>query len=376
MDETTTYHNQMNNDANDYILKDHKLCFSHSFDKPLKPYHNIMRQVDHLVFGNNFNQILKITPNIIHLILGNNFNRIFKISPHIETLEFGNNFNQPVILTQCLKILIFGDNFNQPIVLTPGIQKLRFGCNFNHPIVLTPNISHLTFGKYFNQDIDLTPGLKYVQFGESYSYTIFECPKNVETYEFSNKDGDYLVAIPKNILRLTIEMSSEEQIGFNKKMKYFCLNSTFANTIFPNKNMLHFSVKYSYSHPNRGKSTIFVLSKKITHLHIDVCTSCIQLPKHLTHLTLGLGKTRQNMALSNLLQLKLNYVVFFKHNIQLEQMGTDAEITIICGEHKIIDNIPNGANSLNLRFVSSLDNTPSNIKNKSFTKCITLNKFL
>lgn len=354
------YCNPMTNIPNDYVLKDGKLCFSHDFDKPLKPYRDVMRQTNYLVFGNNFNQKLKLAPNITHLILGNCFNQRFKMGQNILTLEFGNCFNKPLHLTQCLEILIFGDNFNQPLILTPRISILKFGNCFNQPIVLTPNISYLSFGMAFNQKIDLTPNLNYILFGEEFRQTFEKYPKNIETVILDNTNCFSIFLFPGNMSRLTIPISFGKHIEINKKMKYFYLNSSWVESIRSCKNMSHFSVENAQAF--RGPATVFNLSKKITHLNIDIRTTYIQLPKHLTHLTLLLGDIKQNMALSNLVQLNLCYKVGTTHNIQLEQMCTGAKMLIEHGEHKLIDGIPNGVNVLRLRWVKSFDNLPNSIK--------------
>lgn len=344
-----------------YTITNNKLCFSHSFNKPLKPFHKIMRQTNHLVLGNNFNQKLNLTPNITILTLGNNYNQKFKIKPYTTSITFGNNFNQPVHLTPCVKTLIFGQNFNQPIVLThaPCIETLIFGQDFNHPIVLTPCIQTLTFGNDFNHDIELVPSITHITFGQHFNYTIFEYTKNIVSLEYERAfDQPYL--LPKNLSYYCAKVWYDDDYPIlNKNMKSLHVGFVSTELIKTNKCLTYAKIACL------GDTTC-VLNKKITHFDTYRCSMDKGLPKHLSILSIHISDGKHYIIPTiNLVNLSLFYNETHDHDVVLDNVNKNTELIMVIkrGSHKIIDNIPNGVSTLTLEYCeTTFDNIPNSVE--------------
>lgn len=151
----------------------------------------LMRDVTHILFGDNYNlptvltrdvTHLKLSPqfkhsiiltfNIRHLTLGMCYNQPLVLSRYIEYLKLENNYNKPLVLSPRIKHLILGTFFNQPIILTKYITHLKLGDMFDQPIVLTKYIMHLTFGQYY-QPIILTHHIACLQI-ENHNYLMMD----------------------------------------------------------------------------------------------------------------------------------------------------------------------------------------------------------
>src|SRR5437763_1104098 len=120
------------------------LCYNS--DMMIKNELKKFQKINHLIFGNIFNQPLTkdVLPN------------------NLTQLIFDNNFNQTLtkdVLPNNLTQLIFGTYFNQPItkdVLPNNLTQLTFGLYFNQPLtkdILPNNLTQLTFSCYFNQPL-------------------------------------------------------------------------------------------------------------------------------------------------------------------------------------------------------------------------------
>ena len=126
-----------------------------------KYLHHLPESLEHLTFGNEFNQSLEGVT----------------LPSNLQTLTFGDDFNQSlerVTLPNSLHTLPF-ENWNQSlegVTLPRSLQTLTFGYWFNHSLegVTLPNSLHtLTFKHCFNQSLEgvtLPSSLQTLTFGD------------------------------------------------------------------------------------------------------------------------------------------------------------------------------------------------------------------
>jgi hypothetical protein len=133
--------------------------------KGFELYLNELKEIDYKVV--NINLFKNINPNGTKLKDSikklKNVSNVNNLPNKLTHLVFSNDFNQLIgkyILPNTITHLTFGNDFNQPIVdyvLPNTLTHLTFGNNFNQLIgeyVLPNSITHLTFGYYFEQRID------------------------------------------------------------------------------------------------------------------------------------------------------------------------------------------------------------------------------
>lgn len=133
----------------------------------------LSRYMTHVTIRETVKSVV-LTSNIQHLTFGDGYNNFTILTPNITCLTFGQRFNQPIILTHHIKILTFGENFNQPIVLTPYITHLTFGYYYQTPI-LTSRITHLTLWNSVSKPIILTSNITFLSIGARYDMKIDSC---------------------------------------------------------------------------------------------------------------------------------------------------------------------------------------------------------
>jgi hypothetical protein len=120
-----------------------------------------------LRFGHAFNQRFqyRFPCSLTVLQLGWNFNKPISLPPLLKYLYFQHNFNQPLDpLPQTLEHLQFGDRFNQRLTLPDGLQHLRVGKDYRRKLHLPPNLK--TFISRTKLPVDLPASLTYCKMGK------------------------------------------------------------------------------------------------------------------------------------------------------------------------------------------------------------------
>lgn len=128
----------------------------------------LMRDVTHIMFGDNYNLPTVLTRDVTHLELSRQFKHLIILTSNIRHLTLGMCHNQPLVLSRYIEYLKLENSYNQPLVLSPRIKHLILGTFFDQPIILTKYITHLTLGDMFNQPIVLTKYITHLTFGQYY----------------------------------------------------------------------------------------------------------------------------------------------------------------------------------------------------------------
>ena len=169
--------------------------------------HHLPESLEHLTFGEAFNQSLE----------GVNMPR------SLQTLSFGHRFNQGlegVTLPSSLQTLTFGDGFNQGlegVTLPSSLQTLTFGRNFGREfnqrlegVTLPSSLQTLTFGYWFNQSLEgvtLPSNLQTLTFGDGFNQSLEEVtlPSSLQTLTFGYCFNQSLerVTLPSSLQTLT-----------------------------------------------------------------------------------------------------------------------------------------------------------------------------
>lgn len=156
----------------EYIINNYVMKFFDYFNQDIKQYCGIMKNKRVIIFGDDFNQLIILTPHIVKIYFGSCFNLPIVLTPRIVMLSFGTDFNRSIILTPRIAYLQFGYYFNQPIILTKKITHLLLGYNFNHSIILTPRITHIELSFRFNHPIILTKKITHMIVGFDFRHKI------------------------------------------------------------------------------------------------------------------------------------------------------------------------------------------------------------
>ncbi|KAF2069778.1 hypothetical protein CYY_008901 [Polysphondylium violaceum] len=196
-----------------------KLVFGDSFNRPIEK-DVLPTSLSFLKFGKSWNQNLDFLngtgDSLRYLELGGDFNKpILSSLPSLTHLVFGSNFNQLIkksILPQSLVHLKFGFQFDQLIMvdsLPNSLQILKFGHSFNQNIKypLPTNLKTLIFGSKFNSLIyKLNDSLNYLEFGTEYNQTIIPIlPSTLEILKFGdNFNQPFKMQLPKQLFRLEL----------------------------------------------------------------------------------------------------------------------------------------------------------------------------
>lgn len=178
-----------------------------------------MRQITKIIIGENFNNILELTPNITHLKLNGEFDKPLHLTKHMLFLKCGFEFNRPIQLNKYMKSLSLGFCFNRVLKLTPDIRQLTLSVEFNQPIYLTRKIIFLYISYCFKQPIELSKNIKYlVVYDLSYNLQLF-FPKHITHIHFSNYTGKCL--LPKFLQTFDFEYNCANTYAFEYPIDKF-----------------------------------------------------------------------------------------------------------------------------------------------------------
>ena len=217
-----------NKNAEKYNLKILKIGHpfkSHSTDQSNFDITSIPQTVEHLEFGDEFNQrITWLPPNLKYLLFGFNFRQSIDI-----------NYNLP----DSIETLIFGYNFNNNIYQYPAnLKYLKFGRNYSSCIKNLPNnLEHLVINERFHDKIYLPENLKILEFDESSEFTYnLILPNSIEILILGKYCKSGIDKIPTNLKEITLSQSNKlvktklEESGFTGVINYYQKNDQYIDT--------------------------------------------------------------------------------------------------------------------------------------------------
>jgi serine/threonine protein kinase len=182
-----------------------------------------------------------------------------------KTLEFTSNFSNIIPKKRNIEEIIFGDEYNDIPNIPNFIRRITFGKNFNCSVDSLPEgIEEIDFGIRFNQPIDNLPkSLLVLRLGPDFDQSVDNLPENLEKLYFSHsclaKFNRPMDNLPRNLKVLRTSFLFDHNIEkFPDSIEEMRLNYKFAQRIhkFP-KNLKDFSCSgyYIYRHelPDYGK---------------------------------------------------------------------------------------------------------------------------
>ena len=189
-----------------------------------KYLHHLPESLEHLTFGNEFNQSLEgvtLPSSLQTLTFGSDFDQSLEhvtLPSSLQTLTFGSDFDRSlkhVTLPSSLQTLTFGSDFDQSlehVTLPSSLQTLTFGHWFNQSlegVTLPSNLQTLTFGESFNQSLEhvtLPSSLQTLTFGERFTQSLerVTLPSSLQTLTFGHDFNQSLehLTLPSNLQTL------------------------------------------------------------------------------------------------------------------------------------------------------------------------------
>jgi hypothetical protein len=317
------------------------ITFGYDFNQPFQRG-ELPKGLTHLTFGRNFNKpLLELPKGLTHLTFGYDFNQPFQrgeLPKGLTHLTFGSNFNEPLLgLPKGLTHLTFGSNFNEPLLELPkGLTHLTFGLRFNRPLPkkLPDSLIYLTFGDLFNQHFlqrlpdDLThltlgrmfnyrlprliEGLTHLTLGKEYNKPLLKLPESLTHLILGEEFNLPLPPLPESLTHLTLGDNFNQQLPviLPKSLTHLTIGFRFDHSLpelperieqlilvsYNKKRNMFYNdqeaiLHFSYRKSNKIKYLPNIQKLRyLTHLELPghfSNESVIELPKNLTHLTLG-----------------------------------------------------------------------------------------
>lgn len=230
------------------------------------------------------------------------------IGPNITHIILNSCCDFSVDLTMDIVHLSTISSFNQPLIFTPNIQTIHFGTLYNLPIELPKYVHSLIVGCNYNQNVILTKHIERLYFSMSYNIPL---------------------TLSKNLINITFGLKFNQPLILTKHISTLSLSYYYNNPIILSKNLLDLS---------GGNFSKIILNKKLKRLDTYLLpTHHVILPSHIKYLRIhSMDK----------------YII--EHS--------DMYLNIICDNHTIIDNIPNGMKNIVIEFKKGgmpMDNLPS-----------------
>lgn len=248
---------------NDGILYTHNL-----FNRPLDDKHlEMMKKVKDIVFGDGFNQVFDLTPNILTVRFSGNYYQQLVLTPNLTTLIFDflygsyldkivmppcmeyfslkncrserivflnkklkilemynwisttfiapkylqilswEYYNGYSIMNLCIKYINLGFKFNKPLRLTKNVIVLTFGYNFNQKLCLNKKMLNVDFGCFFNHQVVLPKHLTKVCLSSHYVHSIVLTP-NIKLLKIKYSQCENIIIDKSNVI-MTLQISGE-----------------------------------------------------------------------------------------------------------------------------------------------------------------------
>lgn len=282
-------------------------------------------------------------------------NEKYFIDKNTKTVHFASYFNEPLHLywkmMVNINIVIFDDDysnrflsFNQPLVLTPNVTHLILNYRFNHFFVLPRCVTHITFGHDFNRSIILTKCLLHLMYkGGFFNRSIILTPKIIDlTFENGHNFNQPLV--------------------LTKRIQHLKFGVKFNQLIVLTPYLTHIKFGIYFNQP-------IILTLRLTHVIFGFqCKQNIILSKNITHASFP-----QFLEQSIILTPRIQHLTFYGTPDISSVILTPkcSFLSIIRGNYKIIDDLPNSVTHLvcDQMFILPLNNLPN-----STTKIDILNK--